>query len=97
MVEKEVEMPRDKRKSAGKGKKGKAVERSTSKGKTKSKDKLSRAMDCLHVTAKPKSLPCRTQERDTLLNFLKSNIKSGACFVVFSYLCGVRLIDWLSG
>ena len=41
-------------------------------------DKFSLAMDRLHVTAVPKSLPCRTEERNVLLNFLKSNIKSGA-------------------
>eukprot|EP00904_Undaria_pinnatifida_P005474 jgi/Undpi1/2056/HiC_scaffold_12.g05442.m1 len=41
------------------------------------RDKFSMAMDRLHVTAVPKSLPCRTKERNILLSFLKSNIKSG--------------------
>ncbi|CAN0162790.1 unnamed protein product [Pylaiella littoralis] len=40
-------------------------------------DKFSLAMDSLHVTAVPKSLPCRTAERSQLLNFLKSNIMAG--------------------
>lgn len=40
-------------------------------------DKFSVAMDSLHVSAVPKSLPCRTRERDKLLQFLKSNVKSG--------------------
>eukprot|EP00903_Cladosiphon_okamuranus_P021157 g19433.t1 len=40
-------------------------------------DKFSVAMDSLHVTAVPKSLPCRTAERNQLLSFLTSNIKAG--------------------
>lgn len=40
-------------------------------------DKFSVAMDSLHVTAVPKSLPCRTTERNLLLNFLTSNIRTG--------------------
>lgn len=40
-------------------------------------DKFSVAMDSLHVTAVPKSLPCRTAERSQLLSFLTSNIKAG--------------------
>lgn len=40
-------------------------------------DKFSVAMDSLHVTAVPKSLPCRTAERNQLISFLTSNIKAG--------------------
>lgn len=40
-------------------------------------DKFSVAMDSLHVTAVPKSLPCRNAERNQLLSFLTSNIKAG--------------------
>lgn len=43
----------------------------------KGSDKFRAALDSLHVTAVPKTLPCRSKERDTLLRFLRSNVKSG--------------------
>lgn len=51
--------------------------RRSSRGGKVPRDKFSAAMDSLHVTAVPKSLPCRTKEQRILLNFLTSNIKSG--------------------
>ncbi|CAM9288833.1 unnamed protein product [Ectocarpus sp. 6 AP-2014] len=61
--------------SAGAG--GGGGKRRDSKGKRRPQDKFSVAMESLHVTAVPKSLPCRNDERNQLLSFLTSNIKAG--------------------
>lgn len=51
--------------------------RSSGTGGKGPQDKFDLAEECLHVSAVPKSLPCRDSERKTLLSFLKSNIKGG--------------------
>ncbi|CAB1101631.1 unnamed protein product [Ectocarpus sp. CCAP 1310/34] len=56
---------------------GGAGKRRDGKGKRRPQDKFSVAMESLHVTAVPKSLPCRNDERNQLLSFLTSNIKAG--------------------
>lgn len=46
-------------------------------GAPQCEDRFRVAMESLHVSAVPKSLPCRTEQRDILLHFLRSNVKSG--------------------
>lgn len=70
--------------SAGAGGGGK---RRDGKGKRRPQDKFSVAMESLHVTAVPKSLPCRNDERNQLLSFLTSNIKAGERAAAQSPLC----------
>lgn len=47
------------------------------RGEKKKPDKYSLALDRLHARAVPKSLPCRDEEKKTMLDFLRSNVKSG--------------------